>query len=370
MPEPPQQSVQHDTTPVVASIADRSPYDKRQQLFQELMKDRELLLKNRLEVRHLMTPNPILIAPTMTLNEMATMMHERHFRHLLVGGPNGELLGVVSDRDLVPQRGSTAQQVMTFPALTATPDTPLNPAITFLINENISCLPVIEHGRVIGIITTTDLILTLQCMLQLWMRISQILQHESGWLREADKIIHSIDGGSNPAEFAQQVQQVRDAIHHHVDDIVNCIDLRADLLTGINNRRSLEEMLDMLLAMWRRYGHTFSLVIVSIDHYERIRKTCGDAAVKPLLRTLTKLVEQLARTSDFVARCRDDAFAVVLTHTEFEGAVSFCQRLRKAAKEDANLELPLRICTGIVTPNQGEDGPHLLDRAESVVTSE
>jgi len=343
---------------------DVRPYTKRQRVFQELMQNRELLLKNRLEVRHLMTPDPIVIAPTMTIEEMESLMRDRRVRHLLVGGSNGELIGVISDRDLRAHRGATAQQLMSFPVMTATPETPLNPAITFLVNESISCLPVVEHGRPCGILTTTDLILTLQCMLQLWLRLSQILQQDSKWSEELDKIAALLEGELSQGEFAAQVKKARNALRCQIEEFVNGIDLHADLLTGIENRRGLEGILEMLVAMQKRYAQPFSLVVVTIDQYDRIHEACGDAVAKPLVKAVAKTIQQAVRTSDYVARCRNDAFAVVLTHTDLQGAEAFCQRLHQMAKHDGELDIPLRICTRAISPEANETAEDLLRRIE------
>ena len=54
----------------MATAPELRPYSKRQQLLQELLNDAELLLKNRLEVRHLMTRDPLVVPPTTTLEEM------------------------------------------------------------------------------------------------------------------------------------------------------------------------------------------------------------------------------------------------------------------------------------------------------------
>ena len=54
-------------------------------------------------------------------------------------------------------------------------------------------LPVVEHGVPCGILTTADLILTLQCMLQLWLRLAQVLQHDSNWIEELDRIALMLD---------------------------------------------------------------------------------------------------------------------------------------------------------------------------------
>ena len=356
-------------TVITPMPSEMRPYSKRQQLMQEMLGDSELLLKNRLEVRHLMTPNPVTITPTMTLEEMTKQMTDRRVHHLLVCGRNGEVVGVVSDRDLHSIHSTTAQQVMSFPVLSCTSDTPVSAAITYLLNENISCLPVVDNGQLCGILTTTDLILTLQCMLQMWLRFSQVLQHDQTWSKELDKIVASLDGVSTAQELAERVTAARQAIRQEVQDIVNVVDLHVDALTGMSNRQELEEILSMVLAVKKRYERPFSLAIVSIDYFERIRENCGDAVVKPLLKAVARLIEREVRTSDFVARCRENAFAVVLMETPLDAANEFCVRLQNTARDRSKLDMKLRISVRAVEATADDTVETLLDRAESVVSA-
>ncbi len=343
-----------------------APYSKRQQLLQELLNDGELLLKNRLEVRHLMTRDPVVVPPTMSLEEMTLLCQQRRLHHLLVCGRGGELLGVVSDRDLHGQPGTTAQQLMSHPPLSVAPETPLSPAITYLINENISCLPVLDHGRLCGVLTTTDLVLTLQCSLQLWLRLAQVLQHNTTWTKELESIAAVLDGDLTAEQLAERLGKAHQAIRQQVQDLVNLVDLRADVMTGMGNRRGLEEILDLLLAVKKRYEQPFSLVIVAVDHFQRISQSCGEAVARPLVKAVARLIQHSVRQSDFVARCRDDAFAVVQTQTDLSGAETFCRRLRELARQHTELDIEL-IRTAAVSPEPSEDATGLLRRAEAAV---
>jgi diguanylate cyclase (GGDEF)-like protein len=351
----------------LATAPELRPYSKRQQLLQELLNDGELLLKNRMEVRHLMTRDPLSVPPTMTLEEMTLLVQQRRVNHLVVCGRGGEILGVVSDRDFHGQPGTTAQQLMSYPVSTVAPDTPLSPAITYLINENVSCLPVAVNGRLCGLLTTTDLVLTLQCMLQLWLRLAQLLQHDVTWTKELDTVAASLDGDLTAEQLADRLATARQAMRQQIQDLVNMIDLRADLLTGMNNRQGLEEILELLLAVKKRYEQPLSLAIVVIDHFDRISRSCGDVVVKPLLKAVARLIRYSIRQSDFVARYREDAFAVVMTQTGLSGAEMFCRRLQEAARQDTELDIELRIRTGAVSPEPEEDVAQLLSRAEATV---
>jgi CBS-domain-containing membrane protein len=57
--------------------------------------------------------------------------------------------------------------------ITISPKARLETAAAQLINRNFSCLPVMENGALVGIVTTTDLVMTLQCAFQLRRRQSQ-----------------------------------------------------------------------------------------------------------------------------------------------------------------------------------------------------
>ncbi len=355
---------QTKAAPPAAATPEPRAASKRQELLRVLTGDSELLLKNRLEARHLMTRDPITVPPTATIEEMSDLMKRHRIRHLLVCGLGGALSGVVSERDLRAGRAATARQVMSYPPLTCAPDTPLGAAISYLLHENISCLPVVENGLPCGVLTTTDLALTLQCTLQLWPRLAQVLQHDARWAKELEKIAASLDGELTAAELAERIAAARLAIRREIQGLANLIDLRADAQTGMSNRQDLVEILGMLLAMKRRYGRPFSLAVVTIDHFDRIRANCGEAVTAPLVKAVARLVESAARASDFIARSRDDSFAVVLTETDLAAAETFCRRVREAARDRSRLDVELRVTVRAVEAAPEDDPATLLARAE------
>lgn len=358
---------QSPMAPAAPAVPAANPYNKRQHLLQELLKHGELLLKNRLEVRHLMTRDPMVVAPTTTFQELTLIIQQRRLHHLLVCN-RGEVVGVISDRDLLAQRSATAQQLMSSPVLTVTPETLLSPAITYLINEHISCLPVVENGQLCGLLTMTDLVLTLQCTLQLWLRLTQVLQSDTTWTKELDTITATLDGDLTAAQLAERIAQARQTVQQTVRDLAGGIDLGADVLTGMSNRRGMDEVLDMLLAVKKRFGQPFSLAVVAIDHFQQIGESCGEAVTKHLVKVVARLVEQSAGESDYIARFRDDAFAVLMPQLGLAEAEAFIARVRDAARQDATLDIKLRLAAGAVSAEPGEDAAQLLARAEAAAT--
>jgi acetoin utilization protein AcuB len=118
-------------------------------------------------VRDIMRSPAVTISPETTLESAYRTMQERRIRHLPVL-EGSRLVGVVTDRDLrlatsalVPAPfapGSRVSEVMSQPPLTADPLDPVEDAARTMREGKIGCLPVLEDGRVVGILTGLDLL--------------------------------------------------------------------------------------------------------------------------------------------------------------------------------------------------------------------
>ncbi len=90
-------------------------------------------------------------------------MRLHHIRHLVVMD-HKQALGVISDRDLGGPRGASLRkgrmvnELMTPAPVTASPTMSVREAANLLRGRTIGCLPVFERGKLVGIVTTTDLL--------------------------------------------------------------------------------------------------------------------------------------------------------------------------------------------------------------------
>jgi len=122
-----------------------------------------------------MTPNPITVRPESDYLAAIALMRAGHFRHLPVVDEQGRPVGIITGGDLggVRSTGKLKQraiqgngilvhvhEVMKSPVITTTPDYPLEEAARQMAKNRISCLPVVEEGRLVGIITDTDIFAT------------------------------------------------------------------------------------------------------------------------------------------------------------------------------------------------------------------
>lgn len=118
-------------------------------------------------VRDIMRSPAVTVTADTTLEDAYRTMREKRIRHLLVL-EEGRLAGVITDRDLrlatsalVPSpfaRGSQVSGVMSRQPLTADPSDPVEDAARVMREQKIGCLPVLESGRLIGIVTGLDLL--------------------------------------------------------------------------------------------------------------------------------------------------------------------------------------------------------------------
>jgi acetoin utilization protein AcuB len=114
-----------------------------------------------MRVGEVMTPRVETVSAGESAEVAQRNMRQKRIRHLVVTSGR-DVVGVVSDRDL-KEAGSfrqveTVGELMTSPVVTARPETTLRQAANLLRGRTIGCLPVLEEGRLLGIVTTTDLL--------------------------------------------------------------------------------------------------------------------------------------------------------------------------------------------------------------------
>src|SRR4051794_7432003 len=85
-----------------------------------------------------------------------------------------------------------------------------------------------------------------------------------------------------------------------------------DPLTGLLNRRRLEEELDLHAERVRRYGAEGALLVLDLDHFKHVNDSLGHRAGDELIITVARLLRSRLRSSDFVARLGGDEFALLL----------------------------------------------------------
>ena len=125
-------------------------------------------------VRDRMTPDPVTITKETNLRDALDLVRSNKFRHLPVVDQNGRLVGVVTEKSLIYAAPTptttlsvfevdyilsrvTVGQVMRMSVITVGPGLPIEEAARVMVDHRIGCLPVIENGELVGIISDTDI---------------------------------------------------------------------------------------------------------------------------------------------------------------------------------------------------------------------
>ncbi|MCB0376864.1 MAG: diguanylate cyclase [Bdellovibrionales bacterium] len=106
-----------------------------------------------------------------------------------------------------------------------------------------------------------------------------------------------------------------------------------DDLTGLYNMRSIYEKVDNEIERSRRYGHGVAVVMLDMDNFKRVNDNHDHLFGSFVLSEVGKIIKDTMRSVDFAARYGGDEFLICLTHTGMEGALIFCERLRKALEK-------------------------------------
>jgi diguanylate cyclase (GGDEF)-like protein len=89
---------------------------------------------------------------------------------------------------------------------------------------------------------------------------------------------------------------------------------QTDVLTGLANRRSLQDRLKLAFAGIKRGGNLFSVLYFDLDHFKEVNDTLGHAAGDTLLREVTNRLRKVVRETDLLARLGGDEFAILNTN--------------------------------------------------------
>ncbi|HVF40261.1 MAG TPA: PleD family two-component system response regulator [Gemmatimonadaceae bacterium] len=127
------------------------------------------------------------------------------------------------------------------------------------------------------------------------------------------------------AEREQQLSEMNDKLLH--------ISL-TDGLTGVDNRRSLEQRLHEMFEHSLRLHEPIACVMCDIDHFKKVNDTYGHAAGDEVLKQFARILKKEAREIDRVGRYGGEEFLILLPGTVLDAAVTFAERLRE--KVDAN----------------------------------
>lgn len=139
-----------------------------------------------------------------------------------------------------------------------------------------------------------------------------------------------------------------------------------DALTGLYNRRWLDERLPRLVTRHARAERPLALLLLDIDRFKRFNDEFGHAAGDAVLATVARTVNEQVRPTDLAARYGGEELVVVLPETPLARARSVAERLRTsiAAARAEGVDASVTVSIGVAVLAPGEEAPDLLRRAD------
>ena len=107
-----------------------------------------------------------------------------------------------------------------------------------------------------------------------------------------------------------------------------------DSLTGLPNRRFLENLIKREFSLMKRHGYETVIIILDIDDFKNINDTYGHLVGDNVLKQLADLLRNNVRESDTVSRFGGEEFIILMPKTSLEGGYVFAERLRKIIMEE------------------------------------
>ena len=168
-----------------------------------------------------------------------------------------------------------------------------------------------------------------------------------------------------PFEPAELVARVSAALRMKVlQDQLRAMS-RTDSLTGLANRRRLQDHLLSVCSAAQRHGHSVGVLMVDVDHFKAINDTFGHDAGDVVLRIVASRIAAACRLEDLAGRWGGEEFVVVAPLTDPGGATDLGERVRmgvagKPIEMDNGSAIDISVSVGCAG---GSDDPDALLRA-------
>jgi diguanylate cyclase (GGDEF)-like protein len=140
-----------------------------------------------------------------------------------------------------------------------------------------------------------------------------------------------------------------------------------DPLTGLFNRRYIEQRLQDEIARSQRHGRPLSVILFDLDEFKQVNDTYGHGAGDSLLRAFADKLSRATRGSDASARYGGDEFLVVLPECKPENVQHVLKRLEGIHVDIEGHNLPIALSAGWAELLSGESAKELLARADTAL---
>lgn len=168
-------------------------------------------------------------------------------------------------------------------------------------------------------------------------------------------------------EIGQRVAQRTDALERHIHALQ--AQANRDPLTGLHNRRMLEQNLGTLVERAREAGADLCLLMLDLDNFKGLNDTLGHAAGDQFLKALGQIIRSSLREQDLAFRCGGDEFLILLPNANLRMGEGLGRRLASLVEglgKTLKTARPVGLSVGVTTlaEQAGADLQSLMDAAD------
>ncbi|MGB9811424.1 MAG: GGDEF domain-containing protein [Dictyoglomus turgidum] len=138
-----------------------------------------------------------------------------------------------------------------------------------------------------------------------------------------------------------------------------------DDLTGLYNRRKMDQELEKCLYIWERYNRPFSIIIIDIDDFKKINDTYGHLIGDMVLEKISKIIRENIRKSDIASRWGGEEFLILLPETNLQNATLVAEAFRRKIEEaNFGIDEKITVSVGVANIENNESIDSLIQRAD------
>ena len=141
-----------------------------------------------------------------------------------------------------------------------------------------------------------------------------------------------------------------------------------DSLTGVYNRKKLDDILADQFARFRRNQRPFAVLMLDLDNFKSINDNFGHVAGDSVLAYVAAILKQSVRNVDYVARYGGEEFVIVLVETALDAALEIAERIRAEVEVPhfgvTNQLIAVTVSLGVTHSRDGDSPEEALARAD------
>jgi diguanylate cyclase (GGDEF)-like protein len=259
------------------------------------------------------------------------------------------------------------------------------PRLWFAISETRLLKTLSNHGQI------TLILITAGSAVILWLGVL-IFRNFSKPIAELMTMTHEISEGRLPRMAKSQAQNEIGVLANNFADMLHALREKqaeidrvhkrlemtsiTDTLTGMYNRRHLQELFPKLCGQARRDWRNISGIILDLDHFKKINDDHGHLAGDQVLINFSDILKKHLRSNDFLFRLGGEEFLLISINKDESGSVTIAEKIRTATEKSIvtynGIEMSVTVSCGIssLKPNQSDNGsllPALLSQADEAL---